>query len=43
MALNTIAIMSPGEMGHGVGQTLGQHGYDVITWTWGNKARVFLS
>ena len=31
MALSTIAIMSPGDMGHGIGGTLGKHGYDVIT------------
>ncbi|MDP6716075.1 MAG: NAD(P)-binding domain-containing protein, partial [SAR202 cluster bacterium] len=31
MAIKTIAILSPGDMGHGVGMALGQHGYDVIT------------
>ena len=31
MGLETIAILSPGDMGHGVGKALGEHGYDVIT------------
>ena len=31
MSLKTIAILSPGDMGHGVGKALGEHGYDVIT------------
>ena len=31
MGLETIAILSPGDMGHGVGKTLAEHGYDVIT------------
>lgn len=31
MTLKTIAILSPGDMGHGVGMALGQHGYDIIT------------
>ena len=31
MPLNTIAILSPGAMGAGVGRALGQHGHDIIT------------
>jgi 3-hydroxyisobutyrate dehydrogenase-like beta-hydroxyacid dehydrogenase len=31
MPFNTIAIMSPGNMGAAVGKCLGQNGYDVIT------------
>ena len=31
MNLKTIAILSPGDMGHGVGKVLSEHGYDVIT------------
>ena len=31
MSFNTIAIMSPGDMGSGVGAALGESGYDVIT------------
>ena len=31
MTLNTIAILSPGDMGHGVGKVLSESGYDVIT------------
>ncbi len=39
MALKTIAIMSPGDMGHGVGEKLRQHGYDVITCLAGRSER----
>ena len=31
MALHTIAILSPGDMGHAVGWALREHGHDVIT------------
>ncbi len=31
MALKTIAIISPGDMGHAVGRILGLHGFEVIT------------
>ena len=31
MAVHTVAILSPGDMGSGVGQALGQHNIDVIT------------
>jgi len=27
----TIAVLMPGDMGHGVGRALGEHGYDVVT------------
>ena len=39
MGLSTIAILSPGDMGHGVGMALGEHGYDVITCLTGRSAR----
>ena len=39
MSLNTIAIMSPGDMGHAVGRALGEHGYDVITCLQGRSER----
>ena len=39
MGLTTIAILSPGDMGHGVGKTLGEHGYDVITCLSGRSDR----
>ena len=31
MTLHTVAIISPGDMGHAVGRMLGLHGYEVIT------------
>jgi len=31
MTVNTVAILSPGDMGHSVGKVLGDHGIDVIT------------
>ena len=39
MGLETIAILSPGDMGHGVGKALGEHGYDVITCLTGRSQR----
>ena len=39
MGLETIAILSPGDMGHGVGKALGEHGYDVITCLSGRSQR----
>ena len=39
MTLNTIAILSPGDMGHGVGKALNEHGYDVITSLAGRSQR----
>ena len=39
MPLKTIAILSPGDMGHGVGKALGEHGYDVITCLDGRSQR----
>lgn len=39
MILNTIAILSPGDMGHGVGKALSEHGYDVITCLAGRSQR----
>jgi 3-hydroxyisobutyrate dehydrogenase-like beta-hydroxyacid dehydrogenase len=39
MALKTIAIMSPGDMGHAVGRALGESGYDVMTCLAGRSER----
>ena len=39
MNLKTIAILSPGDMGHGVGKALSEHGYDVITCLVGRSQR----
>lgn len=39
MALHTIAILSPGDMGHGIGAALGRSGFDVTTCLAGRSAR----
>lgn len=39
MTLKTIAILSPGDMGHGVGMVLGRNGFDVITCLAGRSQR----
>ena len=39
MTLRTIAILSPGDMGHGVGKALAERGYDVITCLAGRSQR----
>ena len=39
MGLDTIAILSPGDMGHGVGKALAEHGYRVITCLAGRSQR----
>ncbi len=39
MGLETIAILSPGDMGHGVGKALVDHGYRVITCLAGRSQR----
>lgn len=39
MSISTIAILSPGEMGHAVGRALGEHGYQVITCLQGRSER----
>ena len=39
MAVNTVAILSPGDMGHAVGRALGEHGLDVITCLEGRSDR----
>ena len=39
MELNTIAILSPGDMGHGVGKVLVKHRYRVITCLAGRSQR----
>ena len=39
MAIKTVAILSPGDMGHAVGRALGEHGLDVITCLQGRSER----
>ena len=39
MAVKTVAILSPGDMGHAVGRALGEHGLDVITCLKGRSER----
>lgn len=39
MAVSTVAILSPGDMGHAVGRALGEHGLDVITCLKGRSER----
>ena len=39
MMSDTIAILSPGEMGHAVGRVLVNHGYRVITSLAGRSRR----
>ena len=39
MPVNTVAIMSPGDMGHAVGKVLSESGLDVITCTKGRSLR----
>ena len=39
MGLRTIAILSPGDMGHGVGKALVERGFDVITCLTGRSER----
>ena len=39
MADSTIAILSPGDMGHAVGRALGEHGHDVVTCLTGRSER----
>ena len=39
MAISTVAILSPGDMGHAVGQRLRENGLDVITCLTGRSAR----
>ena len=39
MALNTVAILSPGDMGHAVGQTLREHELRVVTCLTGRSGR----
>ena len=39
MPLKTVAILSPGDMGHDVGRALSQHGLDVITCLKGRSDR----
>ena len=39
MPLKTVAILSPGDMGHDVGRALGKHGLEVITCLQGRSDR----
>ena len=39
MTVNTVAILSPGDMGHAVGRALGEHGFEVITCLDGRSER----
>ncbi|MBN1399291.1 MAG: NAD(P)-dependent oxidoreductase [Anaerolineae bacterium] len=39
MALNTVAVLSPGDMGHSVGQRIREHGLRVITCLAGRSER----
>jgi 3-hydroxyisobutyrate dehydrogenase-like beta-hydroxyacid dehydrogenase len=39
MTIKTIAILSPGDMGHGVGKALGENGFEVITCLTGRSDR----
>ena len=39
MAIKTVAILSPGDMGHAVGRALGEHGLSVITCLQGRSER----
>ena len=39
MAVKTVAILSPGDMGHAVGRALGEHGLEVITCLDGRSER----
>ena len=39
MSVNTVAILSPGDMGHAVGRSLGEHGLDVVTCLQGRSER----
>lgn len=39
MTIQTVAILSPGDMGHAVGALLGQHGLRVVTCLEGRSAR----
>lgn len=39
MAIKTVAILSPGDMGHAVGRALDEHGLDVITCLHGRSER----
>ncbi len=39
MAINTVAILSPGDMGHAVGQTLREHELRVVTCLTGRSGR----
>ena len=39
MSINTVAILSPGDMGHAVGQLLREHELQVITCLTGRSQR----
>ena len=37
--MRTVAVLSPGNMGHAVGRALGRHGMDVVTCLTGRSER----
>ena len=39
MGIKTVAVLSPGDMGHAVGRALGEHGLDVLTCLQGRSER----
>ena len=39
MSVRTVAVLSPGNMGHAVGRALGRHGMDVVTCLTGRSER----
>ena len=39
MSIETVAILSPGDMGHALGRVLGEHGIDVVTCLHGRSER----
>lgn len=39
MSMKTVAILSPGDMGHAVGRVLGEHGVNVVTCLQGRSQR----
>ena len=42
MKIQTVGLLSPGDMGHVVGQVLGSHGMPVLTCLEGRSARTWL-
>ena len=38
MTVKKIAILSPGDMGHAVGQALFEHGFEILTYLEGRRS-----